>query len=66
MILVVGATGRLGRVVTAGLIAGGHRVRAGCRQPGNADDLAALGAEIVPIVLREPQSLGAFVRERRG
>ena len=59
MILVVGATGRLGRAVTAGLIAGGHRVRAGCRQPGNANDLAALGAEVVPIDLRDPAGFAA-------
>ena len=59
MILVVGATGRLGRAVTAALISGGHRVRAGCRKPAKAGDLAALGAEVVPIDLRDPAGFAA-------
>lgn len=59
MILVVGATGRLGRAATASLISGGHQVRAGCRQPAKADDLAALGAEVVPIDLRDPAGFAA-------
>lgn len=59
MILVVGATGRLGRAVTAALIAGGHQVRAGCRNPGQAKDLAALGADVVPIDLRDRSGFSA-------
>jgi len=46
-ILVVGATGALGRPVARRLLAHGLAVRAACRHPDQAADLAALGAEVV-------------------
>ena len=59
MILVVGATGRLGQVVTRELLRRNHRVRAGCRQPDRAGSLSALGAEVSCIDLRDPSSFPA-------
>lgn len=56
MILVVGATSRLGRAVVGELLAGGWPVRAACRHPAAAADLLALGAEVVAIDLRTPAS----------
>ena len=45
-ILVVGATGALGRPVVKALLAQGVAVRVVCRHPEHAVDLAALGAEV--------------------
>nr|WP_295372398.1 NAD(P)H-binding protein [uncultured Sphingosinicella sp.] len=53
MILIVGASGRLGRAVAKELLERGHKVRAGCRTPSKLRDLQELGAEIVRIDLRE-------------
>lgn len=47
MILVVGATGLLGRETTTLLLRRGHRVRVLARTPGKAADLQQLGAEVV-------------------
>ena len=46
-ILVIGATGVLGRPVVRRLLALGYAVRAMTRTPQRAEDLAALGAEVV-------------------
>jgi uncharacterized protein YbjT (DUF2867 family) len=46
-VLVIGATGVLGRTVVRRLIEQGHAVRAMTRTPQKAHDLAALGAEVV-------------------
>ncbi len=59
MIIVVGASGRLGRAVTAELLARGRKVRAGCRRPAKATALAASGAEIVKLDLEDPHSIAA-------
>ena len=57
MILVVGATGTLGNLVTRALIAKGHSVRALTRNPSKATALAAAGAEVVRGDLRDVESL---------
>lgn len=56
-ILVVGATGTLGRATALALLKGGKRVRAMVRDRGRAADLAQAGAEIVEGDLTEPDSL---------
>jgi uncharacterized protein YbjT (DUF2867 family) len=58
-ILVVGATGRLGRPVAGALLARGHTVRALVRDPARADDLASQGVECVRGDLTDPASLHA-------
>jgi uncharacterized protein YbjT (DUF2867 family) len=57
MILIVGATGVLGREVAALLRADGRAVRAATRAPDNAEDLRRLGAEVVQADLIDPPSL---------
>jgi NADH dehydrogenase len=57
MILVVGATGVLGREVTKRLLADGCAVRATTRHPDSADDLRKLGAEVVYADLTDRASL---------
>src|SRR6185437_9726545 len=57
MILVVGARGRLGGLVTRRLLAEGHTVRAMSRTPGKLADLAHAGAEVVAGDLRDSASL---------
>lgn len=57
MILIVGATSKLGRVVARLLLAEGKPVRAMTRTPDLADDLKNLGAEVVRGDLCEPASL---------
>ena len=56
-ILVVGATGALGRPVVELLRARGVAVRALSRHPEQAGDLAALGAEVVAGDLADPGSI---------
>ena len=56
-ILVVGATGALGRPLVQGLRAQGVAVRAVCRHPEQAADLAALGAEVCAGDLTDSASL---------
>ena len=59
-ILVIGATGALGRPVVQGLLAQGTpglEVRAASRHPGRAADLQALGAEVVAADLTDRASL---------
>jgi uncharacterized protein YbjT (DUF2867 family) len=56
-VLVVGATGALGRPIVRRLRAAGVPVRAMCRHPEQAADLAALGAEVVSGDLTDAPSL---------
>jgi uncharacterized protein YbjT (DUF2867 family) len=56
-ILVVGATGALGRPVVQRLRERGIAVRALCRHPAQAADLAALGAEVIAGDLIDPASM---------
>ena len=56
-ILVIGATGALGRPLVKSLRAAGVPVRAACRHPEQAADLAALGAEVVAADLTDRASL---------
>ena len=71
-VLVVGATGALGRPVVQGLRARGVEVRALNRHPEQAANLAALGAEVVAGDLTDPASLAracdglAYERRSRG
>ncbi len=62
MILVVGATGSLGRQVVKKLLAKGETVRAMTRDRSKADDLKARGAQVVLGDLRDPESLEFAVR----
>ena len=55
--LVVGATGALGRPAVQRLLAQGLAVRALCRHPAQAADLKQLGAEVVAGDLTDPASL---------
>ncbi len=57
MILIVGASGRLGSVVAARLLAQGKAVRAMTRNPLNLAHLKQQGAEVVSGDLRNPASL---------
>lgn len=57
MILVVGATGRVGTRVIPLLLAQGYGVRAMTRTPEKAEPLKQLGAEVIPGDLRDPASL---------
>lgn len=62
MILVVGATGSLGRLVTRKLLKAGEKVRAMTRNRSKADDLKARGAHIILGDLRDRESLEFAVR----
>lgn len=57
MILVVGATSRVGTRVVPKLLSNGHAVRAMTRTPEKAEPLRKLGAEVVQGDLRDPASL---------
>lgn len=57
MILIVGATGQLGRATTLALLAQGHGVRALVRDRGRAADLQRAGAEVFVGDLTDPRSL---------
>ena len=57
MVLVVGASGFLGREVVRQLLADGRRVRAATRTPDKLADLRSLGAEVVAADLIDPASL---------
>jgi len=58
MVLVVGASGRLGSRVARMLLAQGVTVRAMARQVSSVRELAALGAETIAADLRDRTSLG--------
>ncbi len=55
-VLVVGATGAVGRQLVPQLLAAGHLVTATTRSPAKADSLRAAGAE--PVVLDVPGRRG--------
>jgi uncharacterized protein YbjT (DUF2867 family) len=57
MILVVGATGALGGMITGRLLGQGEQVRALVRQPSNAQSLEARGVETVTGDLKDAGSL---------
>ncbi len=57
MILVVGATGRLGGTIVRHLLCQGERVRTLTRTPARLENLKALEAEVVGGDLRDPASL---------
>ncbi len=57
MILVVGASGRLGSTIARHLLSQGERVRALTRTPARLEQLEAMGAEVVRGDLRDPASL---------
>lgn len=59
MILVVGASGFLGREAVRQLLANGRRVRAATRTQDKLADLKALGAEVVQADLVDPASLAS-------
>ena len=59
MILVVGASGKLGRRVAGELLTRGADVRAAGRKPSKVDELAARGAETVVLDLTRPDSFAA-------
>lgn len=59
LFLITGATGKLGRVLTPKLIAGGHRVRVLTRRPGTAKELYGDTAEIAEGDFSVPASLPA-------
>lgn len=59
MILVVGGTGHLGRVLVPQLLERGHRVRVMSRHAADAGDLAAAGAELHPGDIRDPAAVEA-------
>ena len=62
MILVVGATGTLGRKVAKTLLASGEDVRVMTRSLARADQLKSLGARPVRANLNDPESLEFAVR----
>lgn len=57
MILIVGASGRLGHVLADKLLAQGKPVRALARTPAKVEDLKRQGAEVMMGDLRDPASL---------
>jgi uncharacterized protein YbjT (DUF2867 family) len=63
MILVVGATGQLGRLVTHRLVHRGEDVRVLLRPGSRREDVTATGAHVVAGDLREPGSLRAACDE---
>jgi NADH dehydrogenase len=65
VILVVGATGNLGRKVVRSLLASGEDVRAMTRVVSRADELKALGARPVRGDLTDPESLEFAMRGAR-
>lgn len=62
MILIVGASGRLGGSVARLLLASGKTVRVMTRTSERVDDLTKLGADVVLADLREPTSLRQALR----
>jgi NADH dehydrogenase len=63
MILIAGASGRLGGLVARQLLADGVAVRAMSRTPASLAELKKLGAECVVGDLRDPASLAAACQE---
>ena len=59
VILVVGATGYLGGIITRSLLQQSHAVRITLRPNSNHSDLIGLGAEAAHADLKDPDSLSA-------
>ena len=57
MMLVVGASGRLGGTIARHLLDQGERVRVMTRTPAKLENLKTMGAEVVSGDLRDPASL---------
>lgn len=62
MILIIGASGRLGGLIARRLLADGKPVRAMSRTPAKLADLRELGAQVVTGDLRDPSSLAHACR----
>ena len=62
MILVVGATSSMGRIVVPQLLENGEKVRAMTRTPEKAEDLKNLGAEVIKGDLREAETIASACR----
>lgn len=62
MILVVGATGTLGGLITRGLLAKGHKVRILVRPQSQFQPLKSAGAEVVYGDLKDPASLAGAMQ----
>ena len=62
MILVTGATGRIGGELVKNLVASGEQVRAMVRNPTRADTIQGLGVETVVGDLERPETLDAALR----
>ena len=62
MILIVGASGKMGGVAARLLLARGERVRAMSRVPARLESLSQLGAEVVAGDLTDPRSVAAACR----
>lgn len=62
MYLIVSGTGRVGRAVAQTLLQAGKPVRVLARTPARADDLRAMGAEVVKGDLTDPASIGRACR----
>jgi len=56
-ILVIGASGFVGKHVAQALLAGGYEVRCLARSPAKVQDLAQAGCEIVQGDVADPQSM---------
>jgi len=65
-ILVLGATGNVGRHVVEGLLAAGVSVRAGVRDPAAAAGGTREGAEVVRLDVEDPTSFPTAVNGARG
>lgn len=61
-VLVVGASGFLGRQVSQALLADGRTVRCMARDPARLQDLADAGCEVVTGDMLDPSSVGAALR----
>lgn len=62
MILIAGATGYLGGMITRGLLEHGYPVRVIIRRNSDASKLTSLGAEAANADLKDPDSLGKACR----
>jgi nucleoside-diphosphate-sugar epimerase len=64
-VLVVGASGAIGRRLVPQLIDRGHEVIGSCRSAEKVGVISALGAEAVALDLLDPPAVGAIVRKAK-